>query len=303
MGIPKVVARLFIKLRLRKLHIWAVPNAPVLAETEKESFPVIVFSHGMAGQRNMYSVLCCELASQGYLVASIAHGDGTAWCRRVNGNTEKEPFVMPPKNREGKDEEYWLLSRKPTRPQEMSLTIDMLQGMNLGEAEANLWKSLEPGSNRYPDQIANLKGRMDFCSLVAMGHSFGGATALMASSIDGRIKRLVALDPWMYILDGTSPPAPIPTLIIHTKRFQRPEDIQQLRIIAETASKSTLLHLPDDAGHLDQTDMSCLKVGGRPAKYFTPRRFRHLLDFTHSSDAVGTIKLNNQHILNFLTAQ
>lgn len=302
MGIPKVVARLFIKLRLRKVHIWAVKNAPPIDIKDKESLPVIVFSHGMAGQRNMYSVICCELASQGFLVASIAHGDGTAWCRRVNGNTQKEPFVMPPKNSNGNDEDFWLLSRKPTRPQEMSLTVDMLKSMNSVDVADNLWKTCEPDS-QYPDQIPNLKGRMDFSALVAMGHSFGGATALMASSLDQRIKRLVALDPWMYILDGTSPPAHIPTLVIHTKRFQRPEDIQQLQVIVDSAPAGSLLQLPDDAGHLDQTDMSCLGVGGRPAKFFTPRRFRHLLDFSHSSDPVGTIKLNNQHIIEFLTSK
>lgn len=299
MGIPKVLARIFIQLRLRKQRIWAVANAPPL-ETPP-SFPVILFSHGMAGQRNMYSVLCCELASQGYLVASIAHGDGSAWCRRVEGGRAKEPFVMPPRRMKGgREEDFWLLSRKPTRPQEMSLTVDMLQAMNAGGAGDNLWKSRE--KEYYPEQMGALKGRMDFSRLVAMGHSFGGATALMASALDTRIKRLVALDPWMYVLTGTSPPAPIPTLIIHTKRFQRPEDMAQIQAIAEAAEGGRVVQLPDDAGHLDQTDMSCLGVGGRPAEMFTPRRFRHLLDFTHSKDAAGTIKLNNKLIMDFLSS-
>ena len=42
------------------------------------SYPVIVMSHGLHGHRCVYSATCCDLASQGYVVAALEHKDRSA---------------------------------------------------------------------------------------------------------------------------------------------------------------------------------------------------------------------------------
>jgi len=59
-------------LLLGSLHIPAIPNAPLI-ENDGTRLPCLVFSHGLGGNRLMYSTYCCELASQGCLVAMVEH--------------------------------------------------------------------------------------------------------------------------------------------------------------------------------------------------------------------------------------
>ena len=53
-----------------------------------KGFPVIVFSHGLSGHFYVYSGICSDLASHGYVVAAVEHRDGSALLalKRVPGS-------------------------------------------------------------------------------------------------------------------------------------------------------------------------------------------------------------------------
>ncbi|MPC96663.1 Platelet-activating factor acetylhydrolase 2 [Portunus trituberculatus] len=38
-----------------------------------QKWPVVVFSHGLSANRSIYSTVCSELASHGFVVAAVEH--------------------------------------------------------------------------------------------------------------------------------------------------------------------------------------------------------------------------------------
>ena len=61
--------------------------ASTITQDNIKGFPVVVFSHGLISHFHIYSGICSDLASHGYVVAAVEHKDGSASLalRRVPG--------------------------------------------------------------------------------------------------------------------------------------------------------------------------------------------------------------------------
>jgi pimeloyl-ACP methyl ester carboxylesterase len=77
------------------------------------------------------------------------------------------------------------------------------------------------------DQTHPLCGKIDLTRISVVGHSFGGAAAVMLAQMDPRVTSVVALDPWMWPLGRESSllGCPCPLLVFEAPEFMWNRDI------------------------------------------------------------------------------
>lgn len=180
------------------------PDAPV--------FPVLVFSHGLGGERTTYSSVCGEFASYGFVVVAIEHRDGSGVRTFVNHPSEKwrednavdhrpEEFHAPydkvdyiwpqenprdtaPHSEKGVDQELREAQIR-MRKAEIKEVEKVLKAIHDGNgeqiAEKNLRKKGMIGSSSrglMGVDWTRWKGRFHLDQVTMLGHSFGAATAV-----------------------------------------------------------------------------------------------------------------------------
>lgn len=83
-----------ITLGARRIRLPAFGGAPYAVPSsssgDQEKRKLVVFSHGLAGNRYGYSQFCGSLASRGYVVAAIEHRDGSAPYSFINPTSPSE---------------------------------------------------------------------------------------------------------------------------------------------------------------------------------------------------------------------
>uniref|UniRef100_A0A3Q3GB80 Platelet-activating factor acetylhydrolase n=1 Tax=Labrus bergylta TaxID=56723 RepID=A0A3Q3GB80_9LABR len=206
----------------------------------KEKCPVVVFSHGLGAFRTLYSAICAELASQGFIVASVEHRDQSAsatYYYREKTESEKASENVPNTSASAQDNlviewmyyrslrhgesEFPLRNRQvKQRGDECILALDKLSEINSGIAVQNVlqtefdWTTLES----------------DMCRIAVMGHSFGGATVIEALCKEVKFKCGIALDSWMFPLDDEIfARVKQPIFFINSEKFQWAGNISRMK--------------------------------------------------------------------------
>ncbi|XP_032227478.2 platelet-activating factor acetylhydrolase isoform X1 [Nematostella vectensis] len=93
MNLPRWLGRL-LSWSVGHVRIPATMSLPLSTSPDLPSrLPCIVFSHGLGGNRLLYSTYCCELASHGCIVAAVEHRDLSASATYVLNKDEHTSAV------------------------------------------------------------------------------------------------------------------------------------------------------------------------------------------------------------------
>ncbi|EDO32225.1 predicted protein [Nematostella vectensis] len=224
MNLPRWLGRL-LSWSVGHVRIPATMSLPLSTSPDLPSrLPCIVFSHGLGGNRLLYSTYCCELASHGCIVAAVEHRDLSASATYVLNKDEHTSAVKEEwldfYHREPNDNEFQLRnSQVKQRSEECKSALDFLEHLQSGTTPENLIEdcSLDLGM---------FKGRLSVDRPAIAGHSFGGATVVTTLAREKRFRCGVALDVWMLPLDEdiTKQDLTQPLLFINTYHFHNWRD-------------------------------------------------------------------------------
>jgi len=227
------------------------PRIPVIHQAQlsakRSKFPLVVFSHGLGCNRYAYSKICYDLCSEGFIVGSVEHRDGSACHSRYS--LGGQIFQIPHAQLDGSDHEYNYRNKQVNhRAREVSMATDLLLSLNEGTLPKNVIDK-EIGFD-----LSTFIGKFDTEDSYLVGHSFGGATVLLTASTDDRFKGIVPIDPWMFPVSEQEFRVNKPVMMINTEHFVHRENIRKVREVCEDLNARVL----PGAVHLVHTDAPLL---------------------------------------------
>jgi hypothetical protein len=189
-------------------------SAAPLSNAETK-YPVVIYSHGWNGFRNINTNQMESLASQGYIAVAIDHTYGAIVTVFSDGRVAlNNPLALPSG---APDDVYQKASQvlEATYAADIRFVIDQLEKMNAGEIDPRF------------------AGRLDLDRLGLFGHSTGGGAVVLACSQDVRCKAGLGQDAWVEPLPKSILPVapPQPFLFIDSEQWSTGNNQNRLKEI------------------------------------------------------------------------
>ncbi|KAL5014576.1 hypothetical protein ScPMuIL_008846 [Solemya velum] len=273
-------------------------------------FPVVVFSHGVGGNRTTYTTICCELASHGFVVAAIEHRDGTAsltyhlkekfqrqvslladhdehsrhqyYTHHAHGYQEQWKWFERPNEEIPWDDYTYRNKQVHGRADDCIRVLEVIAAMDAGKEVRN---SLGLNFN-----MKQFKNRLDLSKAALVGHSFGGSTCVCALSKDNRFKVGVSLDGWMHPIDeAIYRDIWQPLLMVNMETFQWKKNIVQMQRLQDKEVERTMITIKGTC-HQSVTDF----------QFLLKKPLARIMGIRYTLSPRIAIAMNNKAILGFL---
>jgi YVTN family beta-propeller protein len=174
-------------------------NSCLDAPVTEGPHPVIVFTHGYTGTFTDYTFILEDLASRGYVIASVDHTYEATAVEFPHGRLVKSVFGSHLADGTWRRDEQSLSFAVSVRSRDLKFVVDELARLN-GEASGPF------------------AGKLDLTRVAVAGHSLGGLAALLGLKQDARFKTAVLLD--ASVPDGTASVTDAPVLVLAMGREQ-----------------------------------------------------------------------------------
>lgn len=217
--IPGAVLRAMVKHKT-----WAFEDAK-LAVPKEGTLPVVVFSHGLGMQCDSNSVLCEHLASQGFIVLSVAQPHSAGYVCFDDGSvTLLDPALIATFHQGeliSRVQQVLSASSVTEREQATRSWSDYpaqisLQETWIARCQACLSHLLDHPHKGITGAIA---AAGDFSALIAAGMSFGGSVSCALAHRDIRFCAAVNLDGGQIGLELMNKDIRVPTLVLHSTQI------------------------------------------------------------------------------------
>jgi len=191
-----------VRVALPAVHTNSCLDARIL----DGAYPVVVFTPGYTGTFTDYTFLFEDLASRGYVVASVDHTYEATAVAFPDGRLVKSLLGSHLKET-GRADEQALLTAESVRVSDLQFIVGELAQLN-------------------SDSESPFAGHLDMASIAVAGHSLGGLTALQAVQQDARIRAGIFIDG--AVVDAAIGPIDKPILILDAGRAHWSDDERHL---------------------------------------------------------------------------
>lgn len=245
----------FIFSHLPHIQIDLAEDAPL--HPSAENLPVVVFSHGNSGLPAIYWTLISNFVQAGHVVICPEHNDGSAASVRLQDGSTHD-YERP-------DEKF----AGVTDPAERKLLQDKWRRQQLKRRVAEAIASMDWLLRNVADKSTRWYQAADPNQLAYVGHSFGGATAVVAAEQDPRASVCAAFDCWAEASGPIDPKmldtgiSRCPTLLVQCEAWVggAVDKTLQAHLLTPWEKKghpANLMWIAEKAGHSNFTDFPLL---------------------------------------------
>jgi dienelactone hydrolase len=258
--------------------------------TALHTYPLVVFSHGSFGIRSSNESLYNELASHGYVVASIDHTYHSMFNTDVDGN--KTWIDLGYVQQVSAQDAH-------TRKQQAFEFFQKWMEIRTGDINFVIDTILEQTENNAADNIYRL---IDTTKIGVMGHSLGGSAALGIGKMRNDISAVIALEsPFLDDIEGvendnfvfSNKVYPVPVLNVYSDASwshlsEWAQYAENFKLLSDTEVTAFNVYIRG-AGHLTLTDLALT----------SPVLTRVLNGQKSTADAEYSLKIINKVCLEF----